>query len=62
MTKPFTMLAAVLFAVGALLHVFRLFTGFHIILGSHSIPIWCSYIAIVVGALLAWGLYRESKS
>ena len=62
MTRPFTTIAAILFALAALVHVVRLFTDFQVIIGSHTIPMWCSYVAIVVAAFLAWGLYRESKA
>jgi len=62
MTRPFTTIAAVLFALAALLHLYRLFTHFQVTFGSHTVPMWCSYVAIVVAAFLAWGLYRESKA
>jgi hypothetical protein len=61
-SKPFTLIAAILFALAALLHVYRLFTNFQLVAGSHAIPQWASYVAIVVAAVLAIGLYRESKS
>jgi len=61
-SRPFTLIAALIFAIMALLHIYRLFTHFQVVLGSHEIPMTLSYVAIVVGAVLAWGLYRESKS
>jgi chromate transport protein ChrA len=60
-TRPFTLIAAILFAIAALLHLYRLFTHFQIIGGSHEIPQWASYVAIVVAAIMAIGLYRESR-
>lgn len=62
MTRPFTLIAAILFALAALLHVYRIFTHFQIMAGSHVAPDWISYVAIVVGAVMAWGLYRESRA
>jgi hypothetical protein len=62
MTRPFTTIAALLFALAVLVHIYRLFRGAQIVVGSHTIPMWCSYVAIVIAAVLAWGLYRESKS
>jgi hypothetical protein len=59
--KPFTLVAAIIFAVIALLHVYRLMTHFHVVLGSHEIPLSVSYVAIVVAGILAWGLFRESR-
>ena len=59
--KPFTIFAAVIFAVMALLHLFRLFAHFQVVLGRHVVPIWASYAAIVVAGILAWGLFREAR-
>jgi hypothetical protein len=60
-SKPFTWVAAAIFALLALAHVVRVVTHFQVILGSHSIPEWVSYVAIVVGALLSWMLCREAR-
>jgi uncharacterized membrane protein YdbT with pleckstrin-like domain len=60
-TKPLTLIAAIIFAIIALLHLYRLFTHYQVILGSHTIPMWASYVGVVVGAILAWGLWRESR-
>ena len=60
--KPFTLVAAVLFGLAALVHVYRLFTHFQVVIGSHAVSQTVSIIAIIVAAVLSWGLYRESKS
>jgi hypothetical protein len=60
-SRPFTTLAAILFGLAALVHLYRLFTHFQVVLGSHVIPIWCSYVAIVIAGLLSWGLFQESR-
>jgi hypothetical protein len=60
--RPFTLIAAILFALAALLHVYRLFTHFQVVAGSHDIPQWASIVAIVVAGVLAFGLFRESRS
>lgn len=59
--KPFTTIAAIIFAIMAVVHVFRLVTHFQVVAGSHEIPMWVSWIGIVIPAILAWGLYRESR-
>ena len=61
MARPFTTIAAILFAIAALLHLYRLFTHFQVILGSHVIPETASYAAIVIAAALSYGLFRESR-
>ena len=50
MARPFTWVASAIFALMALGHAYRLFTDFQIIIGSHTIPIWLSWVALVVTA------------
>lgn len=61
-SRPFTMIAALVFFAMALVHVYRVFTHFQIIVGSHTIPLWISYFGIVIPALLAIGLLRENRT
>jgi hypothetical protein len=61
MTRPFTLIAAIIFALMALVHIYRLFTDFQIIAGSHKLPMWVSIFAIIVTAILSIGLFRESR-
>ena len=60
-SRPFTWIAATIFALIALIHIYRVVTGFQIIIGSHTIPMWVSYVGIVVPALLSWMLCREAR-
>ena len=60
--KPFTLIAAIIFGLMALLHVYRIFTHFQVIVGSHTIAQEVSYIALIVTAGLSYMLYRESRS
>lgn len=63
MTRPFTLIAAVLFALAAIAHLYRIFVKHSAVnIGSHSISMTVSYVAVVVAAIMAWGLYRESRS
>jgi hypothetical protein len=61
MTRPFTLIAAILFALMALAHAYRLVTHFQITAGSHMLPMWLSIVAILVTAILAAGLFREAR-
>ena len=42
-------------------HIYRLFTHFQVVVGSHALPEWVSYVAIVVTAGLSWMLCREAR-
>jgi hypothetical protein len=61
MPRPFTWIASAIFALVALLHIYRLFTHFQIVLGSHVIPMWVSYAGVIIPAGLSWMLCREAR-
>lgn len=61
-SRPIALIAALIFLCMALVHVYRLFTHFRVILGSHTIPLWVSYFGAVIPALIAILLLRESRS
>ncbi len=59
--KPFTLIAVIVFAIVALLHAVRLFTYFTVVLGSHTIPMWASWVGLVVAGTLAIMVWRENR-
>lgn len=59
--KPFTLIAAVVFGLMALLHTYRLFTHFQVSVGSHAIAQEISWIGLIVAAVLSYGLFREAR-
>jgi hypothetical protein len=61
-TRPFSLIAAIIFALMALVHVYRLFTHFRVAVGSHSLPMSVSIVAIIITIILAIGLFRESRA
>ena len=61
MTRPFTWIASAIFAIMAIVHIYRIATNFQLIVGSHSIPMWVSYVGVIVPAVLSWMLCREAR-
>lgn len=61
-TRPFTLIAAIIFALMAIAHFYRLFTHFRVTVGSHTLPMWLSIVAILITLVLAIGLFRESRA
>ena len=61
MTRPFTWIASAIFALMALVHAYRLFTHFQLIIGSHTIPMSVSYAGVIIPAFLSWMLCREAR-
>src|SRR5215475_15756360 len=51
--KTFSLVAGVIFAVVALFHLVRIFMEWTVIIGDWSIPLWVSWIALVVAGGLA---------
>ena len=60
--KPFTTIAAIVFLLMALAHLYRIAVGFDVTVGAVQIPQWVSWIALIVTGLLATMLFRESRS
>jgi len=53
--KDYSRLAAIIFAIVALLQLVRAVSGWPITIGATtSIPLWASWVACVVAAVLAW--------
>ena len=61
MSRPFTMITAVLLLLLALFHLVRLLMNIQIIVGTQPMPMWVSIAHIVVAGLLSWGLLREAR-
>lgn len=59
--KPFTTIAAIIFALMALTHVYRIASNFQVIIGSHTIAQEVSWVALIVTAILSYGLFREAR-
>jgi hypothetical protein len=61
MTRPFTWIASAIFALMAIVHVYRLIRPFDIIICGCHIPVWVSGVAALITAFLSWMLCREAR-
>ncbi|HWU26316.1 MAG TPA: hypothetical protein VN154_07930 [Rhizomicrobium sp.] len=61
MTKPATMLAGVLFLLGAFIHGYRLYAHFSVVVANYVIPLWFSWGGVAVGLILGVMLLREAR-
>ena len=62
--KVYSLLVAVLFSVIAVLHALRIARGWEAVLGDAIIPMWASWIAVLVAGYLAkigWRLFKKGK-
>jgi hypothetical protein len=59
--KPFTTLAVIVFALVALVHLYRLVRRLEIVVQGHPVPQWASLVGLIVAGFLAIMLWRESR-
>jgi len=59
--KVFTMLAVAIFALIALAHAYRLATGCEVVVNGAVVPMWLSWVGLVVAAGLALLVWREAR-
>lgn len=60
--KPFTTLAAIVFALMGLAHLYRLVRPFDVVFAGTPVPQWASAAAAIVTLGLALMLWREGRS
>jgi hypothetical protein len=61
MTKPFTMLAVVIFSVVALLQLVRVVESWAITINGVQVPVWASVVAALLAGLMAAMVFRENR-
>jgi hypothetical protein len=55
--KTFSIAAGVVFAVVALFHLVRIYMGWSVIIGDWSVPMWMSWLGLIIaGGLAFFGL------
>jgi hypothetical protein len=59
--RPFTLIAAIIFGLMAVVHAYRIATQFQVIVGSHMIAQGLSWAAVIFTAVLSFGLFREAR-
>ena len=61
MKRPFTSVAAIIFAVIALVHLLRWIFGWAVTVLGADVPTWTSVVGVVIAGTLAAGLWWESR-
>ena len=52
--KTFALLAGVICGLVALLHLLRIYMGWSVVIGSWTVPMWVSWLGLVVTAGLSY--------
>lgn len=62
MQKNYALVSAIVFAVVAVVQVLRLVNQWTVQIGPYAVPLWFSWIAVVVAALLSfWGFRSATR-
>ena len=59
--RPFTTIAAVIFGLMAVAHIYRLAVGFPVVIGGHELGQGASILALLITGTLSAMLIREAK-
>lgn len=60
--RTFSLITATLFSVIALLHAVRILHGWQVTIGGGVVPIWVSWIGLVIAAYLAYQGFRLART
>jgi len=60
--RNFSLVTAVIFALIALLHAARLLRGWQVTIEGAVVPIWMSWIGLVIAAYLAYEGFRLART
>ena len=56
--KNYLLISAIIFALAAFLHFVRLFTHWSFQIGAVTIPLWGSWLGLLIGATLSIWAFR----
>lgn len=59
--KNFSLLTAVIFLLIFILHGLRLIYGWEAVIGTFAVPIWLSWLALIISGILAYQGFKLSK-
>lgn len=59
--KIYLRIISFVFLVIAVLHVFRLVDGWEAVINNYTLPMWISWVAILLAGFLAFRGYKMSK-
>lgn len=59
--KPFATIAVAIFTIVALVHLLRILMGWEVVIAGTVMPMWASYLGLLLAGGLAFLLWRESS-
>ena len=59
--RTYSLIAGIIFSLVALLHALRLLRGWHVVIGDLSLPVWVSWLGLVIAGYLAYQGFRLGR-
>lgn len=59
--KDYIKITGVIFAIIAVLHGWRLLSGWQVTMGTYAIPVWASVVGLVIAGYLAYSAWNLKK-
>lgn len=59
--KTFNLVVGVIFLLIALLHALRILSGWEAVIGEWEVPMWLSWVALVVSGYLTYNAFRLGR-
>jgi len=56
------LLAAVVFGIIGFLHLLRSLFSWQLVIDNFNVPLYVSYVAVIVLGYLSWSMYKTSKT
>jgi hypothetical protein len=58
--RTYSLIAGIIFSLVALLHALRL-RGWHVVIGDLSVPVWVSWLGLVIAGYLTYQGFQLSR-
>jgi hypothetical protein len=55
------LIASIIFGIIGFLHLLRSLFSWQLVIGNFSVPLYFSYVAVIVAGYLSWNMYNASK-
>jgi len=59
--KTLLQTTGLIFLIITILHISRIAYGWNVVIGTFTLPLWASWIAVVVAAVLSYHSFRYAK-
>lgn len=59
--RPYTVIAGIILLVVAAAHLLRIVDGWQVTIGDSFVPMWVSYLGVVVAGFIGAMLLREAR-